>query len=66
VQGGYYAQGFTHEEEVRGEPLRRRLFLGIGLNVTELLFPARPSRLGRAVKSALEYLQVPYTAVYSD
>lgn len=66
LHGGYYARGFTREEEQRGEPLRRRLFVGVGLNVGKLLFPGRPRRgAGRAVKSVLEYLQLPYTAVHS-
>ena len=39
LQGGYYARGFTADAELRGEPLRRRLFFGLGLNVGELLFP---------------------------
>lgn len=66
LHGGYYARGFTKEEEDRGEPLRRRLFVGIGLNVSELLFAGRPrGNVGRAAKSVLQYLQVPYTAVHS-
>lgn len=67
VHGGYYARGFTKEEEDRGDPLRRRLFTGVGLNVSELLFGGRrPGGTGRAAKSALEYVQVPYTAVHSQ
>ena len=65
LQGGYYARGFTREEEARGHPLRRRLFIGVGLNVGELLFPGRSRGFGRAATSVLEYLQVPYTAVHS-
>ena len=64
---GYYARGFTAEEESRGDPLRRRIFFGAGLNVGELLFPGRPrGGVGRALKSVLEYLQLPYTAVHSN
>jgi hypothetical protein len=66
LHGGYYARGFTREEEERGEPLRRRLFIGAGLNVGELLFGRRPGRFGRAGKSLLEYLQPPYTAIHSN
>lgn len=66
LHGGYYARGFTREEEERGDPIRRRLFVGAGLNVSELLFRGRPRGLGKAAASLLEYLQVPYTAVHSN
>ncbi|HVF38024.1 MAG TPA: DUF2279 domain-containing protein [Sphingomicrobium sp.] len=65
LHGGYYARGFTREEEERGDPIRRRLFVGAGLNVSELLFPGRPRGFRKALKSVLEYLQVPYTAIHS-
>lgn len=66
LHGGYYARGFTNEEELSGDPIRRRLFVGVGLNVNQLLFRGRPRGLGKAVGSLLEYLQVPYTAVHSN
>ena len=66
LHGGYYARGFTAEEEADGDPLRRRLFVGAGLNLAELLFPSRPGGFGRAVKSVLEYVQLPYTAVHTN
>ena len=66
VHTGYYARGFTKEEEDRGEPLRRRLFVGLGLNVGELLFPGRRGGVRGVAKWALQYLQIPYTAVHSN
>ncbi len=66
LHGGYYARGFTKEEEDRGDPLRRRFFFGVGVNLGELLFPGRPRGVGRAAKSVLEYLQLPYTAVHTN
>ncbi len=66
VHAGYYARGFTKEEEDRGDPLRRRLFAGVGLNVGELLFPRRRSSFARAARSVLEWVQLPYTAIHSD
>ena len=63
---GYYARGFTAEDEARGEPLRRRIFFGAGLNVGELLFPKRRGWFQKAARSGLEYLQVPYTAVHTN
>ena len=66
LHGGYYARGFTKEEEDRGDPLRRRFFVGVGLNVGELFFPGRRRGVAGAAKSVLEYLQIPYTAVHTD
>ena len=66
LHAGYYARGFTREEEEVGDSIRRRLFVGAGLNVGELLFRGRPRGFGKAVQSILEYLQVPYTAVHSN
>lgn len=63
---GYYARGFTAEEEARGDPLRRRIFFGAGINVGELLFPKRRGWAAKAARSALEYLQLPYTAIHTD
>jgi hypothetical protein len=65
LQVGYYARGYTAEDQLRGEPLRRRIFFGLGLSVGELLFPKGRGWAGKAARSALEYLQVPYTAVYN-
>lgn len=64
--GGYYARGFTAKERARGEPRRRELFVGIGINLQSLLFPEPNGRLERAASSVLDYVQVPYTAVYSQ
>lgn len=64
--GGYYARGITEAEELRGEPRRRELFVGLGLNLQQLLFPRPARRWERWARSALDYVQVPYTAVYSD
>lgn len=66
IHGGYYARGFTREEEERGDPLRRRLFVGLGLNVGELLFSGRPRGVRGAAKWALQYIQLPYTAAHSN
>lgn len=64
LQGGYYAKGFTREEQEKGDPLRRRLFFGVALNLKELIFPSPQSRFGRAAASVLDYIQVPYTGAY--
>jgi hypothetical protein len=61
---GYMASGFTAKEQVRGDPLKHRIFFGVGLNVGELLFGSTSTRAGRAARSVLNYVQVPYTAVH--
>lgn len=65
ILGGYYARGFTTQEAERGEPRRRELFVGIGLNLQSLLFPTPTRWWERTTNSVLDYVQVPYTAVYS-
>ncbi|QNM83819.1 DUF2279 domain-containing protein [Sphingomonas sabuli] len=65
LHGGYYARGFTQEDRDAGKPLRRRLFFGLGLNVGELLFPNRERGIKGAAKWALDYIQLPYTAIHS-
>ncbi|WP_237054749.1 DUF2279 domain-containing protein [Microbulbifer sediminum] len=68
LHGGYYARGFTLSEELRGEPRRRELYIGLGLNLGEILFDASsPSssageRLGRRF---FEYVQLPLTYIAS-
>lgn len=60
---GYYGRGFTEIERARGDPLRRKLFVGIGFNVQQL-FSARPgSRVERIAKGAFDYIQLPYTSL---
>lgn len=65
LHAGYYARGFTDEEKAKGKPLRRHLFVGIGLNVKELLFGRSRSAPARFVGSVLDYVQVPYTSVHT-
>jgi hypothetical protein len=62
LHAGYYARGFRSEDKAAGKQVRRELFVGIGLNVQELLFGQTRSRAGRAAHSVLDYVQVPYTS----
>ena len=66
LHAGYYARGFTDRERARGDRLEQKPFVGIGLNLGELLFPQPRSAASRVARTGLEYLQVPYTAVHVD
>ncbi len=66
LQLGYYASGFTPRERARGETPERRPFVGIGLNVGELLFGSAPTPFTHAAKTALEYIEIPDTAIRSQ
>lgn len=68
LHAGYRATGFTLREEQRGDERRQRPFIGIGLNVSQLIFGREKPKgvIGRGAHQALEYLQVPYTAAHID
>jgi hypothetical protein len=66
LQVGYRASGFTNPQRERGEALRRSVFVGVGLNLNELFFRNAHSGVGHVAGQALNYLQVPYTAFYTD
>ena len=62
---GYHATGFTPEQVANGERLRRHVFVGVGINLNELLFGSRPrTGAARAASAVFDYLQIPYTAVH--
>lgn len=67
LHGGYFARGFSHNEEKAGTERERNLYVGIGLNLQELLFgehnPNRDHWAARKARVGLEYVQVPYTYV---
>lgn len=67
LHAGYYAKGFTDPEQERGDPLQRKLFAGVGLNLNELLFGRAPkTRFARTASQLLDYWQPPYTYVHAD
>ena len=66
LQVGYYASDFLNSDREQGIIPKRHLFVGVGLNVGELLFSNSSSRVGRAARSALDYIQLPYTSVRRD
>jgi hypothetical protein len=66
AQVGYYASDFLLEDRANGVIPKRHLFVGLGLNVGELLFSQSKSRIGRAAHSLLDYVQLPYTSLRYD
>lgn len=66
LQLGYYASDFLNEDRAAGIEPKRHLFIGVGLNVGELLFGRSKSRVGRAANTVLDYLQLPYTSLRYD
>ncbi len=62
---GYYARGFSSFEKNQGVRRERNLYVGVGLNLSELLFRNRndKSRLEDTSRWVLEHVQVPYTYV---
>lgn len=69
LQTGYYTRGFSKDERAEGIDRSRHSFVGIGLNLTELLFGRRASQeseLKNAGRMFFEHIQIPHTAVRSD
>jgi hypothetical protein len=71
---GFDARGFELDERRLGYPIERTLYVGVGLNLNEVLFGAGSAPNFRkykdtlpawAVQKTFEYLQVPYTAAYA-
>ncbi len=62
---GYYARGFTDAQRARGDPLRRKLFIGIGFNVQQLFKRKPKSLVQRVARGAFDYIQLPYTAIHN-
>ncbi len=66
LHAGYYATGFTEREEDRGEPRQRKLFAGVGINLSELLFGRkRETRFQRIGSEVLQYWQPPLTYLHA-
>ncbi len=70
---GFDARGFEQRERELGYPIERTFYVGLGLNLNEVLFGAgsvpnlakyKGTLPARAVQKTFEYVQVPYTAVY--
>jgi hypothetical protein len=73
LHAGFDARGFELDERRRGYPIERTFYVGVGLNLNEVLFGAGPvpnfakhkdTLPARVVQKTFEYIQVPYTAAY--
>lgn len=65
LHAGYYGKDFTNEDRALGIEPKRRIFVGVGVNLRELLFKNSRSRIGRAAGEVLDYWQPPYTALHT-
>lgn len=61
---GYRGADFRLEDRAAGIEPKRHVFVGLGLNLRELLFKNTTSPAGRAAGEVLDYFQLPYTAVH--
>jgi hypothetical protein len=73
LHAGFDARGFSKREREVGSPVERTFYVGVGLNLNEVLFGAGPlpnfakhkhTLPAWAVQKTFEYVQVPYTAAY--
>ena len=64
VHAGYHGDDFLLEDRAAGVDPKRHLFVGLAINLRELLFKDSRSRVGRAAGEILDYFQPPYTAVH--
>ena len=73
LHAGFDARGFEQDERRLGYPIERTFYVGVGLNLNEVLFGAgslpnlaqyKGTLPARVVQKTFEYVQVPYTAVY--
>ena len=74
LHAGFDARGFEEKERELGYPIERSFYVGVGLNLNEVLFGTGPNPNfarykdtlpGWAARKTLEYVQVPYTSVYA-
>jgi len=69
LQTGYYTQGFSKAERADGQDRSRHAFVGVSVNLNELLFGRRASQepeLKNAGRLFFEHIQLPYTAIRSS
>lgn len=71
---GFDARGYSRQERLLGYPKEQHLYVGVGLNLNELLFGRGPvpnfadqrdTEWAWAASNILERVQIPYTSVYN-
>jgi hypothetical protein len=65
LQTGYYTRGFSKSERANGLERSRHSFIGVGVNLNELLFGGRTGEeaaLKNAGRLFFEHIQIPHTA----
>ena len=60
---GYRADDFLNEDRAAGISPKRHVFVGVGVNLKELLFKNARTRKGRAAGEVLAYFQPPFTSI---
>lgn len=65
LQLGYRGKYFSGTDRRIGLTPERRIFVGVGFNVAEL-FRGRRGPVASVARSALEYVQLPYTSAHVD
>jgi hypothetical protein len=63
-QMGYRGKDFSLADRAAGIIPKRDIFFGLALNLKELFFKNTHSRLGRAIRSGLNYFQIPVVATH--
>lgn len=66
LQVGYWASDILNSDREAGIEPKRHLFVGVGLNVGELLFGRSRTWFGKAANTTLDYFQLPYTSLRYD
>lgn len=66
LQVGYFASDFMGKDRAAGKEPKQHVFVGLGLNLGELLFGESRSGFGKAGRLVLDYLQLPYTSIRYD
>lgn len=64
LHAGYYAKDFETRDRKMGIKPKRRIFVGVGINLRELFFRDSRSRIGQAAGETLDYFQPPYTVLH--
>ena len=69
IHTGYYSRGYGDGVHPTGVPHTRTAYVGLGLNLSELLFSQpglRDTTFGSAANALRKYIQMPYTYLSSD